>query len=143
MWRLRKPPADRGRPKCLTTGSRSQPAAYSPFGGSYSLFSHRGAISARMPRTTKSSEEARVDELLYLEDLKPGGTFTSSARTVTEADIVSFAGLSGDFHPIHVDHEFARSGPFGRPIAHGLLPLVIASGLRSLLDELSVLGFVE
>ena len=66
---------------------------------------------------------------LYFDDLEVGQEWTSGGRTVTEADIVSFAGFSGDFNPIHIDHEFARSTPFRRPIAHGLLVFSVGSGL--------------
>jgi 3-hydroxybutyryl-CoA dehydratase len=66
---------------------------------------------------------------LYFEDLEPGREWESMGRTVTEADIVNFAGLSGDFNPIHVDHSFAAETPFRRPIAHGMLVFSIASGL--------------
>jgi acyl dehydratase len=48
---------------------------------------------------------------------------------VTEHDVVTFAGLSGDFNQIHTDAEFARSTPFGQRISHGILGLAIASGL--------------
>ena len=65
----------------------------------------------------------------YFEDLNPGDAFTTPARTVTEADVVQFAGLSGDYNPIHTDYEFCRETPFGRPIAHGLLTLSILTGL--------------
>jgi acyl dehydratase len=50
-------------------------------------------------------------------------------RTVTEADVAAFAGLTGDFHPQHVDAEWAASSPFGERIAHGLLVLSLAAGL--------------
>jgi acyl dehydratase len=53
----------------------------------------------------------------------------SGTRTVTEADIVNFAGLSGDFHELHMSEEFARRGPFGRRIAHGALVFSISTGL--------------
>ena len=66
---------------------------------------------------------------LYFDDVEVGQQWDSLARTVTEADIVNFAGLSGDFNPMHLDHEFARSTPFRRPIAHGLLVQAIGSGL--------------
>jgi 3-hydroxybutyryl-CoA dehydratase len=74
---------------------------------------------------------------LYFEDFSVGDTVTSAARTITEADIVSFAALSGDWNAIHVDAEFAKSGMFGERIAHGLLGLSIASGLAVRL------GFIE
>jgi acyl dehydratase len=48
---------------------------------------------------------------------------------VTETDIVNFAGLSGDYNPIHVDHEFSKGTIFRRPIAHGILGVAISSGL--------------
>ncbi len=66
---------------------------------------------------------------LYFEDVEVGQHWESLGRTVTESDIVNFAGLSGDFNPIHTDHEFAKTTPFRRPIAHGLLVFSIASGL--------------
>ena len=66
---------------------------------------------------------------LYFEDVEVGQLWESLGRTVTEADIVNFAGLSGDFNPIHVDHPFARTTPFRQPIAHGLLVFSLASGL--------------
>ena len=66
---------------------------------------------------------------LYFEDVEVGQEWESPGRTVTEADIVNFAGLSGDYNPIHVDHEFAATTPFRRPIAHGLLIFAIGSGL--------------
>ena len=68
---------------------------------------------------------------LAFDDLTVGDEWESPRRTVTEADVVGFAGLSGDFNPLHVDHESARDGPFGQPVAHGLLGLSIASGLTS------------
>src|SRR6516225_1788808 len=66
---------------------------------------------------------------LYFDDVEVGQEWESLGRTITETDIVNFAGLSGDFNPIHLDHEFARTTPFRRPIAHGLLVFSIASGL--------------
>lgn len=66
---------------------------------------------------------------LWFDDYLPGQQFDSAARTVTEADVVAFAGLSGDYNPLHVDAEYARRTPFRQRIAHGLLVEAIASGL--------------
>jgi acyl dehydratase len=66
---------------------------------------------------------------LYYDDLELGQEWESAGRTVTEADIVTFAGFSGDFNPMHVDHEYAKGTPFRRPIAHGFGVFGIASGL--------------
>ena len=66
---------------------------------------------------------------LYFDDVAIGQQWESLGRTVTEADVVNFAGISGDFNPVHVDHEFARTTPFRRPVAHGLLVLSMSSGL--------------
>jgi len=65
----------------------------------------------------------------YFEEFSLGESFTTRARTITEADIVAFAGLSGDFNPLHTDEEFARKTPFKKRIAHGLLGLSVQSGL--------------
>jgi len=66
---------------------------------------------------------------LYFEDFQVGAITKSRGRTVTEADIVNFAGLSGDFVELHMNEEYAVQGPFGRRIAHGLLILSMSSGL--------------
>jgi len=66
---------------------------------------------------------------LYFEDFIAGSEHVTRGRTITESDIMSFAGLSGDFTELHTNEEYARSGPFGRRIAHGLLTLSISSGL--------------
>lgn len=65
----------------------------------------------------------------YFDDYNLNDTVTSRTRTITEADIVNFAGLSGDFHELHMSEEFARRGPFGRRIAHGALVFSISTGL--------------
>lgn len=67
---------------------------------------------------------------LYFEDFEVGQRFATPARTVTEADVVNFAGVSGDYNPIHTDAEFAKATPFGQRIAHGLLVLSMLTGLR-------------
>ena len=68
---------------------------------------------------------------LYFEDFQEGAEYATRARTVTEADVVAFAGLSGDFNPLHTDAEFMKSSPFGERIAHGMLVASLATGLNS------------
>ena len=63
------------------------------------------------------------------DDLELGASFVTPGRTLTESDVVSFAGLTGDFHPLHVDAEWARASGFGERIAHGMLILSVAVGL--------------
>lgn len=65
----------------------------------------------------------------FLEDLTAGDTFLSPARTITETDVVAFAGISGDFNPIHTDVEFSRDTPYGQRVVYGLLGLSILTGL--------------
>jgi 3-hydroxybutyryl-CoA dehydratase len=66
---------------------------------------------------------------LYFEDFETGYKVTTNGRTISEADIMLFAGLSGDWNPMHTDAEHARQAMFGERVAHGLLGLSIASGL--------------
>ena len=61
---------------------------------------------------------------------------TSRTRTVTEADIVNFAGLSGDFVELHMSETYAAAGPFGRRIAHGMLVFSIAAGLSVQVNQI-------
>jgi len=62
-------------------------------------------------------------------DLHVGMSFRSPGRTITDADIVSFAGLTGDYSELHTSDVYARASPFGRRIAHGMLGLAYAHGL--------------
>jgi len=66
---------------------------------------------------------------MYFDEFQPGQIIISAGRTVTESDVVAFAGLSGDFNQMHVDAEYSRKTQFGQRVAHGLLGLSIASGL--------------
>ncbi|MDF5758299.1 MaoC/PaaZ C-terminal domain-containing protein [Spongiactinospora sp. TRM90649] len=86
-----------------------------------------------------------IPAVRHFGDLTAGETHVSAGRTVTEADIVSFAGLSGDFNPLHTDEQWAAANtPYGGRIAHGLLVLSISSGLRTPgIDELNVLGYLN
>jgi acyl dehydratase len=65
----------------------------------------------------------------YFEEIAVGDEYESPGRTITEADIVLFAGLSGDYNILHTDAEFMKRSIFGERIAHGLLGLAIQSGL--------------
>lgn len=66
---------------------------------------------------------------MYFEEFAPGQKITTAGRTITESDIVTFAGFSGDFNQIHTDAVYSQSSPAGQRVAHGLLVLSIASGL--------------
>ena len=68
---------------------------------------------------------------LYFEDFSAGAVLASRGRTITEADIVNFAGLSGDFIELHTSEEYAKQSPFGRRIAHGALIFSISTGLMT------------
>jgi acyl dehydratase len=68
---------------------------------------------------------------LTFDEFKEGDKFVSQGRTVTEADVVSFAGLAGDFNPLHTDAAFAAGTPFGERIAHGMLVAAIATGMAN------------
>jgi 3-hydroxybutyryl-CoA dehydratase len=82
---------------------------------------------------------------LYFEEFSLGHKFVTAGRTVTEADVVSFAGLSGDFNQMHVDADYSAKGVFGQRVAHGLLVLSIVSGLavQSGFMEGTVIAFRE
>lgn len=69
---------------------------------------------------------------LTYEEFELGATFDTQARTITEADVVSFAGISGDFNPLHTDAEAAKKSPFGERIAHGMLTVAISTGMANL-----------
>jgi 3-hydroxybutyryl-CoA dehydratase len=69
------------------------------------------------------------------DSLEASARFASRGRTVTEADVVAFAGLTGDRHPQHTDARWSRTSPFGERIAHGMLVLSYALGLVELDPE--------
>lgn len=82
---------------------------------------------------------------MYFEEFEVGQKIVTQSRTVTEHDIVAFAGLSGDFNQIHTDAEYARGTPFGQRVAHGLLGFSIAMGLavQTGIMEGTILAFRE
>ena len=66
---------------------------------------------------------------LYWEEWEIGNEYISPSRTVTETDIINFAGVSGDYNPLHMDEEYCKKTQFGTRIAHGPLIYSIAAGL--------------
>jgi acyl dehydratase len=71
----------------------------------------------------------------YLEDFKVGDVLETHGRTVTEADVVNFAGLTGDIHPLHMDEVYARSTRYGRRLPHGQLIFALSLGLAERVIE--------
>ena len=67
----------------------------------------------------------------YFEDFQIGDQFVSPGRTITEHDVMAFAGISGDYNQLHTDKKYAESSLYGERIAHGLLGLSVVSGLAS------------
>ena len=84
-----------------------------------------------------------MSERLYFDQLTVGDCWESRGRTITETDVVNFAGMTGDYDPLHVDHEFAKQTPFGRPIAHGLLGLSLLAGLSSTAPAMQTKAFLQ
>src|SRR4051812_7381977 len=84
----------------------------------------------------------RSFDILALDDLRIGDEWESPGRTITEADVVLFAGLSGDFNPLHCNRQFSEQGPFGQRVAHGLLILAISTGLVSNAPRVDTLAFL-
>ena len=82
-------------------------------------------------------------EPLHFEDVQVGDRWTSGARTVTETDIVMFAGLTGDYNPLHVDEEFAKQTFYGQRIAHGLYGAALVAGLGSHAPLMRTEAFVQ
>ena len=74
---------------------------------------------------------------LYFEDIQIGVEMVTRGRTITESDLVQFAGLTGDYNPMHTDAEYMKSSTFGQRVAHGMLTLSYAVG------QAYQLGFME
>jgi 3-hydroxybutyryl-CoA dehydratase len=90
------------------------------------------------------STSATAPSLVCLEDIAVGTRITTARRTITDADIVAFAGISGDFNALHMDDLFVEQmTPFPGRVAHGLLGVAIGSGLQSDLDRWYTLAYLE
>lgn len=97
-------------------------------------------ILATIPMTSES--QTRGPEQLHFDQICVGDRWLSQGRTLTETDVVNFAGMTGDYNPLHVDHEYACNTPFGRRIAHGLLGLSLVAGLGSHSPLVRTVAFV-
>ncbi len=73
----------------------------------------------------------------YFEDIEIDKPLVTRGRTITETDIVQFAGLTGDYNPMHTNAEYMKAHPMGQRVAHGMLTLSYAVG------QLYQLGFME
>ncbi|KGR90157.1 dehydratase [Ureibacillus massiliensis 4400831 = CIP 108448 = CCUG 49529] len=82
---------------------------------------------------------------MYFDDFSIGDEMISPRRTVTETDMVQFAGLSGDYNPLHVDEVYAQQTPYKTRVAHGLLSVAVITGLQSQMGNVngSTLGLLE
>lgn len=80
----------------------------------------------------------------FFDEFQVGDKFITPSRTITESDVVNFAGLSGDYNPLHTDAEFAKQTIFGERIAHGLVGISICTGLvaRTGLFDGTIIAFL-
>lgn len=78
----------------------------------------------------------------YYQDIEVGAEFLSPGKTITEADIVGFAALSGDWFPLHTDEECSRRGPYKARIAHGLLGLALTEGMKFRIPEFMNVAYI-
>ena len=84
-----------------------------------------------------------IVQSLYFDDFHVGQKFITKSRTITEADVVNFAGLSWDHNQLHTDAEYAADTHFKKRIAHGLLGVIAHAGLSYQLTEDSILDLLE
>ncbi|MGH3240382.1 MAG: MaoC/PaaZ C-terminal domain-containing protein [Spirillospora sp.] len=82
---------------------------------------------------------------MWFDDVRVGTRFETAGRTITEADVVNFAGVSGDYNELHTNAETMRESGFGERIAHGALVLSVVTGLRQRLGlfDASIIAFAE
>ena len=110
---------------------------------------------AKKPRGIDNSRRSLGKELKFarvnmnqtmplgFEELQLGDSWLSASRIITEDDIQQFADLTGDRDPLHTDPVFAADGPFGKPIAHGLLGISFLAGLSSVAPRVLTSAFVS
>jgi acyl dehydratase len=84
-----------------------------------------------------------MDSPLFFDDIQLDHCWVSPRRTITEADVIQFATMTGDFNPLHVDYEFAAQSHYHQPIAHGLLGLSWVAGLGSNFPCVNTLAFTS
>ncbi len=85
----------------------------------------------------------QIVHCLYFDDFHIGQKFVTKSRTITEADVVNFAGLSWDHNQLHTDAEYAAGTRYSKRIAHGLLGVIAHAGLSYQLTEDSILALLE
>lgn len=101
----------------------------SEFSKSASSFPRDGAFNIATRNVEPMGSPAKDTER-YFEEIEEGETYTvEDARTITEADVVNFAGISGDFHPLHMSKTVGENSEFGERIAHGNLVFSVAESL--------------
>lgn len=82
-------------------------------------------------------------ESMWFDDVEVGQQWTSQSRTVLQCDVSQFASMTGDFNPLHVDHDYAANSPYRQPIAHGLLGLSWVAGLGSTAPLMETVAFTS
>lgn len=84
-----------------------------------------------------------MNSALFYENLKIGQTWVSPKRTITQADVVIFAGMTGDYDRLHVDHQYANNSRFGQPLAHGMMGMAWAAGLSTTAPAVNTLALAS